>query len=236
MSTSPANMLRARLKDTTLGDILGHLHRMRASGVLELDGTNGTSARVLVVDGSPTMVLGDDGAPLGHLLAISTADRDAALDRQREGDPRLLGEILEEFGADPASVAEAVRKQTKDRLESLFQLRDGTVRFRAAMLENERLRRWFRAGPRGRRLSPREVLEGRARARNDARMRDASFERQRALAVLGLSGNADLDAVRGAFRKSVSAMHPDRATSEEDRQRRTAAVARLSAAYHKLVG
>lgn len=236
MSTTSSNMLRARLKDTTLGDILGHLHRMRASGVLELDGSEGTSARVLVVDGSPTMVLGDDGAPLGHLLAIPDADLDAALARQADGDPRLLGEILEDYGADPGAVAEAVRRQTKERLDKLFELRDGTVRFRVAMLDSERLRRWFRAGPRGRRLSPREFLEGRARARNDRRARDVSFERQRALAVLGLSGNADLEAVRGAFRRSVSALHPDHATSDEDRQRRTAAVARLSAAYHKLVG
>lgn len=229
-------MLRARLKDTTLGDILGHLHRMRASGVLELDGVDGTSARVLVVDGAPTMVLGDDGAPLGHLMGVPSADIEEAVARQNAGDPRLFGEILEDLGADPATIAEAVRRQTKERLEALFELRDGTVRFRVAMLDSERLRRWFRAGPRGRRLSPREFLEGRARARSDARARDVSFERQRALEVLGLHPSADVTAVRAAFRRSVSALHPDLATTEEDRKRRTAALARLSAAYHKLVG
>lgn len=231
--------LPARLRDTTLGDVLGNLHRSGASGLLEIQAIDGSSARILVLNGSPVMVLGEDEERLGGLLGSARIEEAAQL--QSEGDPRLFGEILEDLGADKQAVEAALRQQTKVRLEALFALRDGTIRFRTAILESEKLRRWFRAGPRGTRMTPREFLEGRPRARVRATEEGSApnsgeieHERRRALSSLGLTSDADLLAIKTAFRKAVAALHPDHASSDAERAQRTERVARLSAAYHKL--
>jgi hypothetical protein len=227
-------MLPTRLRETTLGDVLGDLHRRRVSGVLEIE-AGGRISRVLLVDGAPATVMGPDDAPIGSSVGAPKARVEEALTRQASGDARLLGEILEELGTPRRDVAEALHRQALARLDALFALRDATLRFRAVLFAGERLHRWHRAGPRAPRLTPREFLLGRPRARQRAHeARTASTDRQEALSILGLSQEVDLATLRAAFRRAVSAEHPDRAVDDADRAVRTARVARLSAAFHRL--
>jgi DnaJ-domain-containing protein 1 len=220
MNSSP--MIPARLRETTLGDVLGDLHRRRVSGVLEIEVFDGRVARVLLVEGAPSLITDLDDAPVGSWL-------------QAAGDPRLLGEILADLGADEHEIATALRRQARARMEALFELRDGALRFRAVLLDGDRLRRWFRAGPRAHRLTPRDFLHDRPRVRHRARPSGAEdADRAEALALLGLSGDVDQGAVRSAFRRAVAAEHPDRAVDDTDRAARTARVARLSSAFHRL--
>ena len=61
--------LPGRLKATTLGDLLGALHRGRASGTLELVESSGRAHRVHLAHGSVTAVEVDRaGASLGEIL------------------------------------------------------------------------------------------------------------------------------------------------------------------------
>ena len=228
-------MIPARLRETTLGDVLGDLHRRRVSGVLEIEVFDGRVARVLLVEGAPSLITDLDDAPVGSWLGAPAELLDRALGLQAAGDPRLLGEILADLGADEHEIATALRRQARARMEALFELRDGALRFRAVLLDGDRLRRWFRAGPRAHRLTPRDFLHDRPRVRHRARPSGAEdADRAEALALLGLSGDVDQGAVRSAFRRAVAAEHPDRAVDDTDRAARTARVARLSSAFHRL--
>jgi hypothetical protein len=233
MTLSP--MIPARLRETTLGDVLGELHRKRISGVLEIEVTDGRVARVLLVEGAPALITDLDDQPVGAWLGAPRELLDRAVVLQTAGDPRLIGEILVELGADPSEISAALRRQSRSRMEALFDLRDGALRFRAVLLDGDRLRRWFRSGPRAHRLGPRDFLHDRPRARHRAQQAKAqAADRRAALETLGLSSEADLAAVRAAFRRAVAAEHPDRAVDEADRVARTARVAKLSAAFHRL--
>jgi hypothetical protein len=257
MNLSP--MIPARLRETTLGDVLGELHRKRISGVLEIEVFDGRVARVLLVEGAPSLVTDLDDVPMGSWLGAPTELLERALSFQRAGDPRLMGEILVDLGAESSEVAAALRRQARARIEALFELRDGALRFRAVLLDGDRLRRWYRAGPRALRLGPREFLHDRPRARHrsappptdhaagatSGRRNESSrsaapptmaeeTHRREALATLGVSGDADLAAVRAAFRRAVASEHPDRAVDDSDRAARTQRVAKLSAAFHRL--
>jgi len=237
--------LPGRLSATTLGDLLGVLHRARASGVLELiesDGpTRGRSHRVHLDAGLVSRVESALDVPrIGEILRQQGFVGDEALRRlTREltrAPGRRAGEILlEESELGPSALSAALRRQLRQRLDALFTLGDAELRFRVARPEPGR------AIP----LSPREFLHGRPRKRDTsaresrAALRQGGKDRARsqALTVLGLGGSASRDAVQRAFRSLAAAVHPDRYpnASAEERASLLKRFAELSAAYHLLV-
>lgn len=233
--------LPGRLSGTTLGDLLGALHRAGATGVLELREASGSTAgrrHRLHLDGG--MLTGVDSPMrwkrLGELLAEQGLVRREVLDelgsRLAQAEGRRAGELLVESGAVRAqAVAAALRHQLRSRLDALFSLGDSFVSFHVAA------RRPERSLP----LSAREFLHGRPRARDRARQSPASASRQelqtRALRTLGLGPNAHADSARRAFRALAAQCHPDRFPHASAAQRETLLrrFAELSAAYHLLI-
>jgi len=235
--------LPGRLRGTTLGDLLGRLHRERATGVLELvevEGmTRGRSHRVHFEAGLVSEVETKfPVARLGEILKQQGFVGDDALRRlTREltrAPTRRSGEILvEDQKLTFQAVGAALRRQLRLRLDALFQLEDAELRFHVPRADrNPQIP-----------LSPREFLHGRPRGRRAAAPAPAAAPRPndrarvRALAVLGLDAAASRDSVQRAFRKLASTLHPDRhpGASPSERASLLQRFAELSAAYHLLV-
>ena len=248
--------LPGRLRLTTLGDLLGELHRACASGVLELveveGARSGRSHRVyfdagLVEDVDTSLnhprlgeILARDG-----LLSMTALARVAR--RLLEQPGKRVGEILVEEGLGTADlVAAALRRQQKSRLDALYSLSEALIRFHVP-----RPRSGFRPTP----LSPREFLHGRPRARARLRSRvserftfgseprppappPSDDKRLSAYRTLGLDPGASARDVQRAFRKLAAEQHPDRfpLASSLEKARHLSHFATLSAAYHLLVG
>ncbi|MFO0548157.1 MAG: J domain-containing protein [Polyangiaceae bacterium] len=234
--------LPGKLASSTLGDVLGTLLRARVTGLLrliELGGErSGTPHAVHVVGGVPRAVL-SDGPRLGEVLrrrgVIGKAAVYSALAEQRaREDGRLIGEVLCGLGSTSATVREAMREQTRERLDRLFAVRDAELSFHAALLPDLISPAILRAARTAPDLAPSEFLHGRARARARAIVR-ARAQREFDLAMLGLGEGAAPDEVRAAFRRKVATSHPDTAMTETERAARTRLLAGLSAAYHRLV-
>lgn len=231
--------LPGRLTRTTLGDLLGMLHRAGASGVLELVEPSGNRAgkthRVFLSGGLVDDVETDgEHPPLGELLA-----REGALDR--EGLATLLRRLVEAPGqrageilvaerlANEALVSAALRWQLRSRLETVFRLSDGLVRFHV------------RRKPRGKLgavLAPRDFLHGRRRARAHGGSRATGLardemQREAAYRVLGIEPGADSASVRQAYRRLASVHHPDRhpGASAEELRSLVQRFTRITAAY-----
>ncbi len=232
-------LLPSRIELWALGDILGRLLRAGVSGTLSLlesEGPRaGTAHHVELVEGAPAAVL-SDGPRLGELLAATGAVRPRDVERavgiQRGGDDRMLGELLLDVTSAPPAVLESLRAQTRARIEQLFSLGRAQVTFRATTLGDRELTALRRAGRGARPLEPREYLHGRPRARAG----DTSARAARAadLSLLGLGPSARQEEIRQAFRRLVHVHHPDFAREESERAERTATVARLAGAYHRL--
>lgn len=244
--------LPGRLRMTTLGDLLGALHRSYASGTLELvevDGVRaGRSHRVFFASGLIEDIdTSLDHPRLGEILArdglLSMAGLARIARRVLEQPGKRVGEILVEEGLGSVDlVAAALRRQRTSRLEALYSLTEALIRFHVP-----RPRSGFRPTP----LSPREFLHGRPRARAQARPRASESyhfrfgqrgetakadPRAAAYRALGLSLGATAREVQRAFRKLAAEHHPDRfphATPSEKAER-LARFAKLSAAYHVL--
>ena len=243
--------LPGRLRLTTLGDLLGALHRSSASGVLELTEERGFTHRVYLSQGMVTQIetdlvrqrLGDVLAGQGFLGARALA---RLARRLLEAPRQRTGEILVEEGfATTELVSAALRRQLRQKLEALFQLRDAQISFRIPR-PHEQAR-----SP----LSPGEFLHGRPRARARARTASAGSEarrgggsarstaaipfgaRSRAYATLGLLPGADQKAVQQAFRRLARSLHPDCFPNADasEKARLLSRFAELSAAYHALV-
>jgi hypothetical protein len=230
--------LPGRLRLTTLGDVLGALHRARASGVLELGEDRGVTHRVYVKEGMITQVdtdlfrqrLGDLLAKQGFVGARALARLSRRL---LEAPRRRAGEILIEEGlVSPDLVDAELRRQLRQKLDALFGLKDAQLTFRVP-----RPHEGHRAP-----LSPGEFLHGRPRARTRARthtpptLSDATRAAAGAYAVLGLPLGADRVSIQQAFRQLARSVHPDRHphASSEERARLMSRFAELSAAYHSL--
>jgi len=248
--------LPGRLGATTLGDLLGALHRERASGTLELLEEKGVTAgrvhRLFLSGGQVEHVeTAIKALRLGEVLGrFGWLNSDGArwlARRLIEAPDRRTGELLIERGlVTPEIVAAALRRQLRARLEAVFDLGDALIRFHVP-----RPRALADAMPP---LSAREFLHGRPRAR-DRERRPKVFARESrraeqpnpespmgtrracALKTLGLRGEVDRGTLQRTFRSLAVHLHPDRhpdATADEKAElmRR---FAELSAAYHLLV-
>lgn len=220
--------LPGKLSRTTLGDLLGRLHRARATGALEL-ATFGRKHRIHLERGAIVAV--EDGAAAD---GVGASCDDDARPHERDAEER------------------SPREQLRCAVERVFALLDdaraaeeGSIRFHVGVAAKT-----SRRSPVP--LDASEVLHGRRRARDrdaaaDSTPRSASSvsgetrlidsARERACRLLGVSPDANAAAVRRAFRVAASRMHPDRFPSLPSSERASlhAALAQLTAAYHLLV-
>lgn len=237
--------LPGNLRSTTLGDLLGVLHRSGMTGTLELVEDQGTFAgrphRVHFAKGLVQRV--ETELPvdrLGDILLsegfVTRALLDRVVARAKSWQRPKLGELLVRERAVTRDVlSAALRYQLRRRLDSLFALKSAMVRFRVPRPSSE-------AAPIP--LSPREFLHGRPRQRAGTKRAGAVqpsptlSPRMRALRLLGLPKDASADAIRRAFRREARRHHPDRhpTASPAERQELLRRFADLSAAYHQLLG
>jgi len=225
--------LPGRLRLTTLGDLLGTLHRAGASGTLELVEDRGRAHRVHVARGLVTSVEIDGASPtLAELLKSAGLD-EATLRRallRSLASRRLVGEVLaRDFHVSPDVIDGALRAQLALRLRALETLDDARVSFRVAV-------RPPREALHDRPLEPSEFLRGRRRARDRVRA-PASAGDPSAYALLGVDRDADAAEIRRAFRRLARELHPDRHPHASEPERRALALkfAQVAAAYQALV-
>jgi DnaJ-domain-containing protein 1 len=271
--------LPGRLAASTLGDLLGTLHRSRTTGLLELAEVPGSTQsyvigrkhRIRLVAGVDT---GFHVRPLGEILhdkGYLGVDGLIALMRHLSArDGRLAGEILVDEGLLVKPYVDVgLRTQLRSKVDVLFQLEDAAISFHTARPLSDTAKRIGL-------LSSSEFLHGRPRARDRVRAprttrpdgqperrvspnrpwasRSAGYAstqeeaapprivvvdaaRERALRTLGLGDEADEAAIRKAFRRLATELHPDKfATASADkREKKSALFAEVSAAYHLLV-
>jgi DnaJ-domain-containing protein 1 len=233
--------LPGQLRSTTLGDLLGRLHRAETSGILELVETHGAAAgcshKIFLDAGLIDGVETPRSVPLlGELLrrdGLLPAQAASRLARRLIERPRKrVGEILvDERLVSEEAVRWGLRRQLRLRLDSVFQLSDARVQFHV------RRPRPLGAAP-APALGPSDFLYDRPRARGPANAASSSSDSQSAAyGVLGLAPSADARAVRAAFRRLAAEVHPDRHphARPEERARMLRRFAELSAAYHVLV-
>lgn len=233
--------LPGRLRLTTLGDVLGGLHRAGASGVLELGEDRGVTHRIYFKQGMITQVDTDlFRQRLGELLARQGAVGARALARLArrllEAPQQRAGEILVEEGFVSYELVNAgLRRQLRQKLEALFVLKDAQLTFRVPRPHEGHRQP----------LSPGEFLHGRPRARTRAKAhapprsepsRAAAGGGSNAYALLGLRPGAERTEIQQAFRRLARTLHPDRHphASSEERAQLLSRFAELSAAYHSL--
>ena len=232
-------LVASHLARSTLGDVLGQLHRAKVTGVLVLEETGARTGCVHAIhlfEGSPRAI-SSQGPRLGELLTERggrargrLAD---AVAQQREGDPRLMGEVLCELGEEPRAVEDTMEQQTRARLEPLYALPDARVRFHSALFDDVAPRAWVKAARAARPLSPSAFLHGRPRAKP----RDtAADERRELLRLLDVAEGASAATLREAFKRRVHELHPDRPMSDEQRATRTKTLARLLGLYQRITG
>jgi DnaJ-domain-containing protein 1 len=225
--------LPGRLRLTTLGDLLGALHRGRATGTLELVEDRGRSHKVHLSQGRVIAVEVDGASP--SLAEILRSDRAADDDVLRRSllraitSRRLHGEVLvDEFHIAPSVVGGALRRQVLGRLAALEQLADARISFRVAVRHP---RGTLHQAP----LEAQEFLHGRRRARPSRAAEPAPPES--AWQILGVSPGADATAIKRAYRRLARTLHPDLhpdATLEE-RRALAARFSEITEAYRSLV-
>lgn len=236
--------LPGRLKATTLGDVLGSLHRGRTTGTLELVEDSGRTHRVYLSAGSVTAVEVDgEGVALGEILRRDHSVDDEVLKRgvlRSLSSRRLLGEVLvSDFRISANVVGSALRRQILSRLHALETLCDARLHFRVVM-------RAPKTALTGQPLGPDEFLVGRRRARDRQGRsshrpaeRPSAIDRSRlsALAILELPPEADGLEVKRAYRRLVRAYHPDLhpLATEEERRELAARFGEVTRAYRTLV-
>ena len=244
--------LPGRLKATTLGDLLGSLHRGRVSGTLELAETSGRTHRVHLSNGLVTAVEVDRAASsLGEILRQDESVDDDTLRSsllRAMAWRRLHGEVLvRDFHLSPEVVGRALRRQMMLRLQMLEELADAQILYRVTVRP-----------PRGalvdEPLVATEFLTGRKRARDRApEASTGSFRsshrsssglpgsidsaRLSAYRTLGISTGAPADEIKRAYRRLVREYHPDLHPDATHEERRTlsARFAEVTAAYRSLV-
>jgi hypothetical protein len=231
-------LLPGRLEKTTLGDLLGIVHRAAATGTLELVEDRGRSHRIHLSQGLVVSIEIDGAAPsLAEILRRDRVIDDDVLRRsllRAMASQRLHGEVLvHEFRLSPSVVGNALRRQILARLAMLERLTGARVAFRVAL-----------RAPRGSLhdlpLQPGEFLHGRRRTRERAaaasplppRARDTSHWR-----VLGLSPGASETEIKRAYRRLARTVHPDLhpGASPEERRALEVQFSEITSAYRALV-
>jgi DnaJ-domain-containing protein 1 len=242
--------LPGRLKATTLGDLLGALHRETSTGTLELAEHSGRIHRVHLSAGLVTAVeLDRASASLAEILRRQEEIDEDVLRRsllRAMASRRLHGEVLvRDFHLSPSVVGRALRRQVMLRLQVLEELGDAQVSFRVTVRP-----------PRGalvdEPLDAPEFLAGRKRSRDrNAEPKSGTYRssaassmpggwdpaRANAYRALGVTFNADVTEVKQAYRRLVRAYHPDlhpEATHDE-RKTLSSRFAEVTAAYKTLV-
>ncbi|WP_437514468.1 J domain-containing protein [Sorangium sp. So ce1099] len=204
--------LPSRLSTSTLGDLLGALHREKTTGLLELcelrtpSGSTvpGRQHRIQLFSGLVTAVETPLRVPrLGEILEQDgsapgpSIQRLASLVAAHRG--RRTGEVLVAAGLIPESAVErALRIQLRARLEALFAIEEATICFHTARPLAGSLRQ---TGP----LPPSDFLHGRPRAR----------DRHRRVASAGAARSAST----GAPPRGASTGAPRAARVDEPRRR-----------------
>jgi DnaJ-domain-containing protein 1 len=231
--------LPGRLKDTTLGDVLGTLFRARVTGTLELVELSGpTSGRVHSIvfhDGVIARIEpGDAGSRLGDILDIDVSAR-----RRYSPEQHLrIGEYLVDAGIVTADrLRTALYEQLQARLEQIYRLADARLSFRPPRPAST-----HPTDPRP--LGQAEFLDGRPRKRRGEAAQSRAGrapgqlpEHEEALRVLGLGRGASQADVQTAFRRLARESHPDTRPGASDSERRELLrrFATLSRAYHRLL-
>jgi len=230
--------LPGRLRTTTLGDLLGALHRASATGTLEMVEDRGRVHRVHLAQGLVVAVeLDGPSASLAEILRREQAADEDVLRRsllRAMTSRRLHGEVLVgDFHLAPSVVGRALRRQVLARLAAIEQLTDARVMFRVAVRPPRQALYEFP-------LQPKEFLHGRRRARASASPLPPAVERPEhagAWRVLGLAPGAEASEIKRAYRRLARSVHPDLhpdATSEERRELETR-FAQITEAYRALV-
>jgi DnaJ-domain-containing protein 1 len=227
--------LPGRLRSTTLGDVLGMLHRANVNGTLELVEDWGRSHRVHMVNGC-VVAVEVEGASRS-LAEILRGDRSVDEDTLSRSllraitSRRLHGEVLvQDFRLDPSVVAAALRRQVQERLALLERLSDARLSFRVAV---RRPREVATAVP----LAAGAFLHGRRRARDRDRHPEPSLGPDGAWRVLGLDPGCDVYEIKRAYRRLARSLHPDLHPEVTGIARRDleAEFARVTDAYRALV-
>ncbi len=225
--------LPGRLRYTTLGDLLGALHRARATGTLEMVEDRGRVHRVHLSQG--LVVAAEIDGASASLAEILRGDRAADDDVLRRSllramtSRRLHGEVLvNEFHVSPSVIGNALRRQLLGRLAAIEQVADARISFRVAVRPP---RGTLHQDP----LEAREFLHGKRRART-LRPAPASTS-ESAWQLLGLAPGADALSIKRAYRRLARTVHPDLhpdATLEERREL-AARFSEITEAYRTLV-
>ena len=256
--------LPGRLRATTLGDLLGALHRARVNGTLELAEDRGRVHRVHLAQGLVAAVELDAASPsLAEILRSDRAADDDVLRRsllRAMASKRLHGEVLvDDFRLSPDVVGNALRRQVVARLAVLDKLPDARVSFRVAV----RVPRGALTGrtpastsgtfdastsgtsaanrvPWDPPLAPHEFLHGRRRLRERGAQAVAPAPRRQESSswrVLGLSPGAQVDEIKRAYRRLARTVHPDLhpGVSDEERRALQARFVEITDAYRTLV-
>jgi hypothetical protein len=233
--------LPSRLRSTTLGDLLGALHRARATGTLELVEDRGRMHRIHLTQGLVSAVeLDGAGLSLAEILRRERVADDDVLRRsllRAIASRRLHGEVLvNEFHVSPTVVGSALRRQIVARLSTIEELADARVAFRVAV----RQPRWALQGAP---LDPREFLHGRRRARERtarSQVNDVptpAGDEPSAWRVLGVPRGTEVAEIKRAYRRLARTVHPDLHPDATDDQRRAleARFVVITEAYRALV-
>jgi hypothetical protein len=221
--------LPGSLERSTLGDVLGVLHRDRVTGTLWLHEVSGGREHQHVIVWREGLIHHVE-TTRRRSLASDPAQRRAA-ERWTSDDPQRF-ELLE-------------------RLEALFQLTHAKLSFRVmgprpprapAPLEPREFlhgRRRSRDGGASTPIPPvaRESA-GVSSPRTPAPAPAQESPRARALRTLGLAGDPGTDAVRAAFRQLAWRWHPDRHPGASDTARAVLCrrFAQITGAYEQLIG
>nr|MBX3264206.1 J domain-containing protein [Labilithrix sp.] len=243
--------LPGRLKATTLGDLLGSLHRGRVSGTLELVEPNGRAHRVHLTGGLVSAVeLDRAAASLGEILRSEEELDDDTLRRsllRAMASRRLHGEVLvRDFHLSPEVVGRALRRQMMLRLQALEELADAQIFYRVtvrpprgALVDEPLDAREFLSGKKRARDRGPEPASGTYRAPRSAGAFPGRVDTARlsAYRTLGLPASAPSDDVKRAYRRLVREYHPDLHpdASHEERRGLSLRFAEVTAAYRTLV-
>lgn len=243
--------LPGRLKATTLGDLLGALHRGKSTGTLELSEASGRVHRVHLAEGGVTAVdLDRASASLAEILRRHDSIDEDTLRRsllRAMASRRLHGEVLvRDFHLSPEIVDRALRRQIMLRLSVVEELADAQISFRVAVRP-----------PRGALtdapLGAGEFLAGKKRARDRGQAPESGTyrastssggmpggwdpARANACRTLGVGFSADPTEIKQAYRRLVRTYHPDLHPDATSDERRTLSqrFAEVTAAYRSLV-